>query len=192
MAAAGTGRGNFGILRQEHGDALFCGVGGFAEWYAPAMPKGHPKGFSSGYQPRKVDPPALVERIRTTYALGASQAELAEELGWTLKRVQGVFRRNAIPTRRRVKRNQTGDRNPMWKGNAAGYKAFHLRLYRTRGRPFPCSVCGTMQARAYDWANLTGRYEDQSDYAPMCRSCHWKLDKKVLNLRRKEVISQAL
>ncbi len=31
------------------------------------------------------------------------------------------------------------------------------------------------------------QYEDMSDYAPMCRSCHWKYDKKHLNFlnRRK-------
>ena len=50
------------------------------------------------------------------------------------------------------------------------------------GKPFQCSVCGTTNAKHYDYANLSGRYEDMNDYAPMCRSCHWKYDDKVSNI----------
>jgi hypothetical protein len=149
------------------------------------MPKGHPKGFTTGYQPRKSDPPELVDRTRYLYEQRTmSQAEIASELGRSLKYVQGVFRRNAIPTRPQVKRNQTGPANASWKGDKAGYQALHTRVYQSRGRPFPCSVCGTMTAKAYDWANLTGNYQDIQDFAAMCRSCHWKHDGRVQNLRR--------
>jgi len=47
-----------------------------------------------------------------------------------------------------------------------------------------CEVCGAKdQNRSYDWANLTGKYDDPSDYKRMCRSCHWKYDKKHLNFK---------
>ncbi len=137
-----------------------------------------------GYQPRKTDPSELVESVRLLYANGQTQAEIAERLGRSLNFVQGVFRRNGIQPRPATPRNQTGSMNSRWKGDEAGYQAMHLRMYRVRGRPFPCSVCGTMQARAYDWANLTGNYQDIEDYAPMCRSCHWRHDGRVQNLRR--------
>lgn len=152
------------------------------------MPKGHPKGFASGYQPRKRDDERIVDLVRHRYADNRTQIEIAEELGWSLKKVQGVFRRNGIITRRRVKRDQRGAKNSSWKGDRASYKAMHQRLYATRGRPFPCSVCGTTTARAYDWANLTGHYANPMDYAPMCRSCHWRHDGTIRNLRRKEVM----
>ena len=144
-----------------------------------------PKGIYSrpaGYRPRKIDPPELVATVRLLYANGKTQAEIAERLARSLKFVQGVFRRNGITPRTATKRDQRGAKNARWKGDEAGYQAMHLRLYATRGRPFPCSVCGTTTARAYDWANLTGNFSDTSDYAPMCRSCHWKHDGKVKNL----------
>jgi hypothetical protein len=77
---------------------------------------------------------------------------------------------------------QVGPANPAWKPDA-GYQALHIRVYRARGRPVPCSVCGTSsRRRTFDWANLTGRYDDVSDYAAMCRSCHRLFD----NRRRRD------
>lgn len=137
-----------------------------------------------GYRPRKIDPPEMVVRVRALYAGGKSQAEIAALMGWSLKKVQGVFRRNGITPRRQIKRNQAGSNNPRWKGSEAGYQAKHLRVYRLRGRPTQCSVCGTTTAKAFDWANLTGNLDDVMDYAAMCRSCHRRYDGGVQNLRR--------
>lgn len=146
-----------------------------------------PKGIyfrPDGYKPRKTDPTELVETVRLLYVNGKTQTEIAARLGRSLRFVQGVFRRNGIMPRRATPRDQTGSRNPRWKGEKAGYQAMHLRLYQAKGRPFPCSVCGTTTAKAYDWANLTGNYSDMTDFAPMCRSCHWKHDGRIKNLRR--------
>lgn len=146
------------------------------------MPRGiYPR--PTGYRPRKADPPELVTLVRQRYEAQATQAEIAADLGRTTKFVQGVFRRNGIQPRRAAKRDQRGSKNARWKGDEAGYQAMHLRLYSAKGRPFPCSVCGTTTAKAYDWANLMGRYQDIEDYAPMCRSCHARYDGKVQNLR---------
>jgi hypothetical protein len=148
------------------------------------MPKGHPKGFLTGYQPRKKDPPSLVESIRSSYEDdNHTQVEIAEMMGWTPKRVQGIFRRNNIPTRPQVKRDQWGEKNHRWKGDGASYTSLHARIYRRKGKAQgPCTICKTMIARNYDWANLTGKYQDINDYTVMCRSCHAKYDEKVLNL----------
>lgn len=71
----------------------------------------------------------------------------------------------------------TLDRNPNWKGEEAGYSAFHKRVVSHRGKPKRCDVCGLDDPdRAYDWANLSGQRDDLTDYARMCRPCHRRYD----------------
>jgi hypothetical protein len=58
------------------------------------------------------------------------------------------------------------------------YSKYHARVRSLRGSPHRCEVCGEDSTRKwYDWANLTGRYEDPSDYKRMCRDCHREYDK---------------
>ena len=52
-------------------------------------------------------------------------------------------------------------------------------IVRNDGRRYEA----TTEAKHYDYANLTGHYEDIDDYKPMCRSCHWRYDKKHLNFQ---------
>lgn len=53
----------------------------------------------------------------------------------------------------------------------------------TQTEPKRCDVCSTEEAnKHYDWANLTGKYHDVTDYKRMCRSCHWKYDGKINNI----------
>ena len=121
--------------------------------------------------------------LNSLYDSGSSQIEIAEALGVSQKSIFKAMRRNEIPARVAAKRNQLGPNNDSWKGDKAGYSAFHRRLYALHGKPTKCSQCGTEESDNYDYANLTGNYSDTSDYAPMCRSCHWKLDKKILNIK---------
>jgi hypothetical protein len=46
-----------------------------------------------------------------------------------------------------------------------------------------------MEKKRYEWANLTGRYDDVKDYARMCISCHRKYDKKRRELTNKPTIN---
>lgn len=122
---------------------------------------------------------------RAYVVMGWNQQEIADEYGVTLKRVQTAMRKFGIKPRRRIKRDQRGDRNSTWKGDRAGYQALHLRVIVQRGQPQCCEDCGTTDpAKHYDWANLTGNYADVSDYKRLCRSCHWKLDGIEKNLGR--------
>lgn len=66
--------------------------------------------------------------------------------------------------------------SPRWSGDSVGISAAHARLYRMLGNPSKCEECGTTSAKRYDWANLTGRYNDPKDFKRMCRSCHLKFD----------------
>jgi len=124
-----------------------------------------------------------IERLRVLYLGGKTQIEIGEIFGVSQKSVFKAMKRHGIKARRAAKRNQNGSNNDNWKGDDAGYKAFHRRLYSRYGKPRICGVCGTITANAYDYANLTGNYEDIEDYLPMCRSCHWKFDSTHLNLQ---------
>ena len=152
--------------------SLFSGVGGM--WYNPLMPR--------GARP-KIYPADMVQAVREQYEAGATQDEIALALGTTQKVIWKLMIRHEIPRRKQAKRDQWGAKNHMWRGGDASYKAFHYRLTHSRGRPQTCERCGASgPGRSYDWANLTGRYDDPSDYQRMCRSCHWKYDRKHLNL----------
>ena len=130
--------------------------------------------------------PFTKKQLESDYAEGGmSQVEIAAKYQTTQKVVWLAMRRLGIATRKAAKRNQKGAANSSWKGSAAGYAAFHKRMESLKGKPMKCEVCGTESDKsAYDWANLSGRYDDPSDYKRMCRSCHWKLDKKILNIKR--------
>ena len=59
------------------------------------------------------------------------------------------------------------------------YFMFHNRLRKARGKPNCCEVCGKVGGgHFYEWANLTGKYEDILDYKRMCRHCHRQYDKE--------------
>ena len=138
------------------------------------------------YQAPRID----IERLNKMYSEGFTQTEIANEFGVSQKSIFKAMRRNGIKSRVAYKRNQLGECNHQWKGNDASKYALHRRLYSRFGKPCKCSVCGTTTAKHYDYANLTGNYEDLNDYAPMCRSCHWKYDNKINNIHhmRKETI----
>jgi len=59
-------------------------------------------------------------------------------------------------------------------GTITEYKRYHKRVYDRRGRASSC-VNGC-EATRYEWANLTGRYEDPEDYQAMCVLCHRRMD----------------
>ena len=70
-------------------------------------------------------------------------------------------------------RQKMGALGVSWKGTKAGYTAKHLRVVKARGRPVGCERCGYSDADArYEWANLSGEYDDVGDFARMCVQCH--------------------
>lgn len=126
--------------------------------------------------------PVDVLAVRSLYESGLTQEETANALGLTRKVIERVMRQNKILARKAAKRDQWGDKNTNWRGDSATKSKLHRRLDRRFGKPKKCSTCGTTDGtRTYDWANLTGHYTDINDYKRMCRSCHWKFDKKFLN-----------
>lgn len=124
----------------------------------------------------------LVTRVTELYAAGSTQAEVAKDIGQTQKVVWNIMRRHNIDARTAAKRDQRGSKNSSWKGSSAGYSAYHLRVIAERGQPSKCDDCGTTEAKRFEWANLTGRYDDVRDYRRLCVSCHHRLDGHVRNL----------
>ena len=141
--------------------------------------------------------PFTKEELEASYLAGLTQHELAERYHVSQKVIWRAMRNFGIKARIAKKRNQSGENNDSWKGDKVGYAAFHYRIESLKGKPQKCEVCGTVDSsKTYDWACLTGRYEDPSDYKRMCRSCHWKHDKKHLNLgkyamKKEEVLKNA-
>lgn len=70
--------------------------------------------MSNGYSYR---PPFTAEELRRDYIeLRMSQAEIADKYETTQKVVWRALKKCGIPSRRAVKRNQTGEANSTWRG----------------------------------------------------------------------------
>lgn len=122
--------------------------------------------------------------IARLYTSGNTQDEIAAALGVTQKVVWAHMKRHEIKARKAAKRNQRGALNSSWRGDGIGYAGIHARLRARYGSPKRCSRCGTTDKRkTYDWANLDGNYARLASFVRLCRSCHWKQDKKILNIR---------
>jgi len=131
----------------------------------------------------KVYPAEMVDKVRALYEGGMTQEEVGKEIGVSQKVIWKLMLRSGLKARVAAKRNQSGSANSYWKGDNANYQALHRRLYVRFGKPSKCARCGTETAKHYDYANLSGQYHDINDYMPMCRSCHWKFDEKILNIK---------
>jgi hypothetical protein len=136
--------------------------------------------MANKYTKMKIDMVKLIG----LYQSGMTQKEVAEEMGITQKVVCQRLQHENFKCRKAAPRNQKKYLNNNWKGDKASYAAFHYRMKALRGSPKKCEVCNTVDLkRTYDWANLTGKYDDPNDYKRMCRSCHWKYDRKHLNFK---------
>lgn len=125
-------------------------------------------------RPRREYAPELVAHLCGLYEAGMTVAEVSAVAPAGVK-VQLLLERH-LPTRRSTaKRNQYGPANSTWRGDEAGYAALHLRVDAARGKPSRCDHCERTDGR-FEWANLTGRYEDVDDYARLCVGCHRKFD----------------
>ncbi len=72
-----------------------------------------------------------------------------------------------------------GKDSPYWKGDNVAYITFHARVWKAKGKADFCEVCGLSdKRRRYNWANLTGKYNNINDYKKMCVPCHSVYDRK--------------
>lgn len=124
------------------------------------------------------------EELEKLYHQGfKTQSGIAAIYNTTQRVVFRWFKDLGIQSRIAYKRNQRGENNASWKGNDATYAAYHYRVQSQRGRACKCEECGRSAAGIkYDWANMTGQYDDVNDYKELCRSCHFKKDGHRNNL----------
>lgn len=128
-------------------------------------------------RPPKDYPGEIVRQVSEMYASGMSQAQIGEALGTNQQMVHKVMRKHQIPVREKgTPRGQAGKANFCWKGDQAKYAALHLRVAARRGKPQYCSACDSTIEQSYEWANLTGLYDQVWDYIRLCRSCHRRYD----------------
>lgn len=121
----------------------------------------------------RLHPMADQDLIRRMYEAGSAQREIAEALRISLKAVQSALRHAGVQPRRAIKRDQWGDRNSNWRGDAVGYKGAHYRVRRVRGAPRQCEHCGAQPPQAkMEWASISRRYHDPFDYKSLCIPCH--------------------
>lgn len=79
--------------------------------------------------------------------------------------------------------DNSGENNPMWKGNKVGKQAIHGWMLRNWVKTNICEHCKLKKKT--DWANKTGKYirGDKEDWLELCRSCHTTYDDKVAYLQ---------
>lgn len=125
---------------------------------------------------------SLFSGIGGLYNSGMTQKELAGYYNCSQKHISVVMKKLGIKSRVPKNTKQNGVDNPNWKGDKAGYAALHIRIERLKGKPKKCEECGSTKASRYEWANLTGKYNDPDDYKRLCRSCHAKHDNIIKNI----------
>lgn len=132
-----------------------------------------------GVYPRKPRPlgrsysTEMIDTVRQMYEAGHTQREIATAINSTQRIVYRLMKVHGIEARPSQPRNRWGSDNPNWRGSNASYGAWHRRVIRAKGQPSQCSRCGTSEPDIrYEWANLTGNYEDPDDYERMCIRCH--------------------
>jgi hypothetical protein len=71
-------------------------------------------------------------------------------------------------------------KHPNWKGNKAGYTAFHQWIRRHYGKANHCENpdCRYKNPKRYEWALIHGYEHDhkRKNYWQLCKSCHVKYD----------------
>ena len=93
--------------------------------------------------------------------------------------------------------DQTGDKNPHWKGDGLGRQGIHDRMRIILDEPSKCEHCD--KEKKLDLSNKSGEYKlVKSDWQWLCRSCHLIYDRKVpprgwkVSEEGKKNISQAI
>jgi hypothetical protein len=88
-------------------------------------------------------------------------------------RVKGIYCSRACSGKNANRLNATPK---TFLGTTQEYAKFHARVKARRGKADHC-INGCVNAKRYEWANLTGHYEDIGDYEMMCSKCHNRYDR---------------
>jgi hypothetical protein len=90
--------------------------------------------------------------------------------------------------------NFSGDKNPRWKGDEAGYVSLHAYIKKRLIKPTSCQNCNKNEK--LDLANKSKNYtRNLDDWMWICRTCHYHYDRNTKlqtvfigrNMQRKQV-----
>lgn len=80
----------------------------------------------------------------------------------------------------------SGDKNPAWKGDDAGYNAFHNWVRKIKIKPDCCEKCGK-KTKGLELAKISEEYtRNPKDYEYLCYRCHKILDGTIYNMNHSE------
>lgn len=87
---------------------------------------------------------------------------------WKSAKTSRSWKYDASKQDNRNGKNSRAVKNPKAKNNEVGYRAYHMRIQKEKGKAssHKCRKCG---AQAHDWA-IVGKGKS----IPLCRSCHNK------------------
>lgn len=88
-----------------------------------------------------------------------------------------------------------GENHYRWIKGDVNYKTLHSQIGVLHGRISKCEMCGTENAKKYDWASKGHTYtRNIEDWVRVCVSCHRRLDGKVRAIQKldnnKNVVSE--
>jgi len=87
--------------------------------------------------------------------------------------------------KKKASTNKIGDKNPMWKGDKAGYAAIHGWVKGRSQAPLQCDDCG--EEKPLDLANISQEYlRELSDWEWLCRKCHMTKDGRLDKLKKQQ------
>lgn len=114
------------------------------------------------------------EETRQKLRAARARQEFSAE---TKRKLSEGQRRRDPEGRLRAAAKIRGEANKIWKGDEAGYSAFHAFAYRNFPKADACEHCSRSD-RKLEWAMLTDRLSrDRSAWAYLCRFCHRAYDK---------------
>ena len=99
--------------------------------------------------------------------------------------------KHSISTRKkmsetRLKIAKRAEQHPSWKHEGPAYTTIHSWLIRTFGKATKCEWCPGLEAKRFDWANISLTYKrDRNDFIQLCPSCHKKWDMRRAKLSAK-------
>jgi len=130
------------------------------------------------------------KRLRTHGTTDGQSAEYKSELN---KRISQTLVGRKLTKEHKVNianglvgKVATGEKNGQWKGDNVGYPGVHKWVREKLGTPSHCENCEATEDVIFDWANLSYEYKrDISDWARLCRRCHFLIDGVGLYMRNK-------
>lgn len=85
-----------------------------------------------------------------------------------------------------------GENHPLWKGKNVGYVGLHNWVRLKLGKINKCDICGSINEKKYEWANVSGEYKrNLKDWIRLCVRCHKKFDgisKPIIQLDKNGLI----